>query len=286
MEGYRPGEPGMVPVDSSRGGATVYVLPTVPYEAPNALETVFVYQNVIDNRKSVFSALPGDLDVTQTGETNEDPPTPIWRATVPTPGGTTRYYYANSQDGPYISIIDYGTTFEKAGTGYVETVRGFRRRWGPILARPTDMLRLPFIPDSRWVTPPVQLPVLPVESRVYYDSEGKIQRNERGRAVHTYEYFEDYVEIHANTRPPTKMRIDLVNDQVDEVTLFIQIPQWGWIAIWSTDVSWSGDVIAYLALAPADLTTSFTYHDDGSLASIEDSGGRKWTLRYEELEEG
>lgn len=279
---------GFAPVDSFRPGIVMYRLPVVRWDDPNALQTAFVYQGAYDNRKCVFSGLPGEVSVTET-----DPDTPVWRATVPSASGDTRYYYANAQGGPYRSLIPYSASFDKTDSTYAEHMRvtlpGDAVGGGDVTMRPLlgGIGRPPDgVADRPGDQPGVGGGGRQVTVHVYYDSNGVIDRVERERALHEYTHYDTYVEIHANTTPETKMRCDLdANDKVETVTLNIDWPGLGWVGVWRSSVTWSGDLITQISMAPAGTVTKFTYHSDGTLAAIEDCAGRVWPLRYDWVEE-
>lgn len=190
-----------------------------------------------------FMALPGDVSLQYLGDTAESTPREVWHATVPAGDGTTRLYCSDSSTGDFVPVGPYGTTFGWNGSEYVETVGG---------------------------------------AQVCYDSSGVLQRVINGGSVHTYSYDGAWVDIEANTSPPTKVRYSKSGGIVQSVHQYVQLPGAGWVEARQLAVAWSGDQIATLTSYPGDRTTSFSYNPDGSLASYEDCSGREYALQYEE----
>lgn len=257
--------------------AILYMLPRSPAGDPRAIRPAFVYLGVPGERKWTFSALPGDISVQKTGTTSEPVPHGMWEATVPAPGGETRYYFANSADGPWSPMVPGVTTFEtRSGGGHVERYDMRRRR--SVWWRPGQ-------PGGHEMRQAVASAVQPLSGATYYDSSHSIERAEIGSATHDFSYHSGYVMIEANTQPASRMRVDLdANEKVETLTLEIQRGVFGWYVAWQADINWTGNYLSSVALAPRGASSSFGYYGDGTLAEVQDCSGRRWTFRYEEVQ--
>jgi hypothetical protein len=189
----------------------------------------------------LFSGLPGNLSVQHVGTTREPSPREVYRATVPSTTGAKRHYYANSQTGPFVPEAGLATTLEVVDGGYIETIAG---------------------------------------ARVYYDSNGKLQRVEDRGAVVTWTYSDNVAWIQADSKPETKLRCDLSAGKVQKVTSYVNWPGWGWVAMAVADPTWSGDSITKITTAPSGSSSQFTYYEDGRLKTLEDCGGRVTSVEY------
>ena len=192
-----------------------------------------------------FTALPGDLLLSNLGQTSESPPRDCWRARVPAADGSVREYCNDASTGEFVPCGPYGTQFASTDDGWVETLG---------------------------------------DTRVYYDVYGVLSRVERGGSVHSYSRDPNgaWVDIESNTATPGRFRYNLQSGQVQSIHEYAQLDGSNWTETRYLSVAQSGGRIAQLTSYPEGRTTSFSYNGDGSLASYEDCSGRTWSLQYEE----
>ena len=191
-----------------------------------------------------FMALPGNLSLVNLGQTAESTPRDCWHAAVPAADGTSRLYCNDASTGEFMPCGPYGTSFASTGSGWAETIG---------------------------------------DSAVHYDVYGVLDKVVRGQSVHTYTHDPGgaWVDIEANTAPPTKFRYALQSGVVQSVHQYAQLSGSGWTEARRLDVSQSGGRISQLTSYPGGRTTSFSYGGDGSLTSYQDCSGRSWHLQYE-----